>query len=88
MTHCPRYGAVVRSANAYIPPGARKQQQQGAATGASTTATQASKAEIPKVSVNGPDGSVVATQKDPTPPTTKSTSPAPSTSSAIKVHRP
>ncbi|KAL4062126.1 hypothetical protein J3A83DRAFT_4195692 [Scleroderma citrinum] len=78
-----KYGAVVRGANAYIPPGARKQQPQGAATGASTT-TPAPKADIPKVSVNGPDGNVVPVQKEPTPPTTKSTSPAPSTSSVNK----
>ncbi|KIM56940.1 hypothetical protein SCLCIDRAFT_17102 [Scleroderma citrinum Foug A] len=79
-----KYGAVHRGANAYIPPGARKQQQQSAATGAPTTATPAPKAEIPKVSVNGPDGNVMAAQKEPTPPTTKSTSPAPSISSVNK----
>ncbi|KAI6115622.1 hypothetical protein EDD16DRAFT_1593513 [Pisolithus croceorrhizus] len=78
-----KYGAVVRSANAYVPPGARRQPQPTA--GASTTASATPKPEIPKVSVNGPDGIVVATgQKEATPPTAKSTSPAPSTSSATK----
>ncbi|KAI6165614.1 hypothetical protein EDD17DRAFT_1753799 [Pisolithus thermaeus] len=78
-----KYGAVVRSANAYVPPGARRQPQQTA--GALSTASVTPKPEIPKVSVNGPDGNVVATgQKEATPPTAKSTSPAPSTSSATK----
>ncbi|KAL1702267.1 hypothetical protein EV121DRAFT_210441 [Schizophyllum commune] len=40
-----RYGAVVRGPNAYVPPGARK-----AGDG------PAPKTEVPKVSVNGPDG--------------------------------
>ncbi|KAF9533809.1 hypothetical protein CPB83DRAFT_844552 [Crepidotus variabilis] len=54
-----KYGAVVRGQNAYVPPGARK-------TVTSPPATQtthptpdgaaASNPEIPKVSVNGPDG--------------------------------
>lgn len=80
-----KYGAVVRGANAYVPPGARKPQQPQQTAGTSTTTTAPPKPEIPKVSVNGPDGSVVATaQKEVTPPTTKSTSPAPSTSSVTK----
>ncbi|KAI6013459.1 hypothetical protein BKA83DRAFT_4361812 [Pisolithus microcarpus] len=77
-----KYGAVVRGANAYVPPGARRQPQQTA--GASTTTGTPPKPEIPKVSVNGPDGNVVTGQKETTPPTAKSTSPAPSTSSATK----
>ncbi|EMD33528.1 hypothetical protein CERSUDRAFT_142553 [Gelatoporia subvermispora B] len=43
-----KYGAVVRSANAYVPPGARK-----------GTQADGAKPVVPKVSVNGPDGSVV-----------------------------
>jgi len=75
-----RYGAVVRGQNAYIPPGARKQQGAGASSG--TTPSQ--KADVPKVSVNGPDGAPV-TAKDATPPVVKSPSPTPSTSSSNKV---
>ncbi|KIJ62803.1 hypothetical protein HYDPIDRAFT_93541 [Hydnomerulius pinastri MD-312] len=75
-----KYGAVVRGTNAYIPPGARK--QQSASAGGSTVTSPPSKPEIPKVSVNGPDGAVVAPKE--APPTAKSTSPAPSTSSVNK----
>ncbi|KAK7033100.1 LsmAD domain-containing protein [Favolaschia claudopus] len=57
-----KYGAVVRGSNAYVPPGARK-------TGGDTAA----KSDIPKLAVNGPDGSSVPSQ---TP--SKSPSPAPS----------
>ncbi|KAI6034817.1 hypothetical protein EDC04DRAFT_2201828 [Pisolithus marmoratus] len=79
-----KYGAVVRGANAYVPPGARKLQPPQTA-GAPTTASAPPKPEIPKVSVNGPDGNVVVSgQKEVTPPTTKSASPAPSASSATK----
>lgn len=52
-----RYGAVVRSANAYVPPGARKAAAAAAANGGSPPSTMPAKPEIPKVSVNGPDGS-------------------------------
>src|SRR5438445_10649868 len=82
---CPRYGAVVRGANAYIPPGARKHLQQNSSTGTGPSGNPPSKQEVPKVAVNGPDGSTVATPKEATPPTAKSTSPAPSTSSVNKV---
>lgn len=62
-----KYGAVVRGANAYVPPGARRQ-----ATGSDTSAPPSAKgpdkdkdkdnqtkpdASVPKVSVNAPDGS-------------------------------
>jgi len=57
-----RYGAVVRGQNAYIPPGARKgaggalSPPSNPSTSLVTTTT---KQEIPKVSVNGPDGATV-----------------------------
>lgn len=80
-----RYGAVVRGSNAYIPPGARKQQQQQqpGSSGPPAINSPPSKTDIPKVSVNGPDGTAAAPKE--VPPTTKSTSPAPSTSSVNKV---
>ncbi|TFK47795.1 hypothetical protein OE88DRAFT_1738323 [Heliocybe sulcata] len=67
-----KYGAVVRSANAYVPPGARK-------PGAPAPA----KAEIPKLSVNAPDGSALqSAQSGATPP--KTTSPTPAAAAANK----
>ena len=84
-----RYGAVVRGSNAYIPPGARKQQQlqqQPGFAGTSAINSPPPKPDIPKVSVNTPDGTAVAPKE--APPTTKSTSPAPSTSSVNKVGTP
>ncbi|KAG9315325.1 hypothetical protein JVU11DRAFT_4467 [Chiua virens] len=85
-----KYGAVVRGSNAYIPPGARKQQQlqqqqqqqQPGSTVTSVTNGPPPKADVPRVAVNGPDGASVG-QKE-APPTAKSTSPAPSTSSVNK----
>ncbi|KDQ59277.1 hypothetical protein JAAARDRAFT_154623 [Jaapia argillacea MUCL 33604] len=68
-----KYGAVVRGANAYVPPGARKLTP-------STGGTP--KPEVPKVSINAPDGSPVvqpppsATQPETPPATTKATPPA------------
>ncbi|KAJ7756399.1 hypothetical protein DFH07DRAFT_477591 [Mycena maculata] len=61
-----KYGAVVRGNNAYVPPGARR-------TGALSPVGNAAKGDIPKLSVNGPDGTFVPSQ---TP--SKSPSPAPS----------
>ncbi|KAF8206468.1 hypothetical protein K438DRAFT_1669336 [Mycena galopus ATCC 62051] len=61
-----KYGAVVRGNNAYVPPGARK-------TGGDTAPGTAAKADIPKLAVNGPDGTSLPSQ---TP--SKSPSPAPS----------
>ncbi|KAJ6619738.1 hypothetical protein B0H10DRAFT_2024730 [Mycena sp. CBHHK59/15] len=62
-----KYGAVVRGNNAYVPPGARR-------TGAmSPPAGNAAKADIPKLAVNGPDGTSVPSQSP-----SKSPSPAPS----------
>ncbi|KAJ6513285.1 hypothetical protein C8R45DRAFT_891327 [Mycena sanguinolenta] len=66
-----KYGAVVRGKDAYVPPGARK-------TGGDTApAGNAAKTDIPKLAVNGPDGTSVPSQ---TP--SKSPSPAPSGSKA------
>jgi len=48
-----KYAGVVRSANAYVPPGARK----------TTAPVSEDKAEVPKVSVNAPDGSAVPAGK-------------------------
>nr|GAT60766.1 predicted protein [Mycena chlorophos] len=49
-----KYGAVVRGANAYVPPGARK--------------PDTPKGDVPKVAVNGPDGASVANaSKSPSP---------------------
>lgn len=47
-----KYAGVVRSANAYVPPGARK-------AAVSVPVEDASKLEVPKVSINAPDGSTV-----------------------------
>ncbi|RXW25542.1 hypothetical protein EST38_g319 [Candolleomyces aberdarensis] len=69
-----KYGAVVRGSNAYVPPGARK-----AAVAAGTNgAPSLPKPEIPKVSVNGPDGNAVASSQSPIP--SKASSPAPNAS--------
>ncbi|KAI0784608.1 hypothetical protein C8Q75DRAFT_724367 [Abortiporus biennis] len=46
-----KYGAVVRGANAYVPPGARR-----ANPIAAKDSSASAKPEIPKVSVNAPDG--------------------------------
>lgn len=50
--HLRRYAGVVRGTNAYIPPGARK----------SGIAEDAPKPDIPKVSINGPDGNTSTPQ--------------------------
>ncbi|KAK7690931.1 hypothetical protein QCA50_006034 [Cerrena zonata] len=59
-----KYGAVVRSANAYVPPGARKGPSGALApvkeNVVATNVTTAAKPEIPKLAVNAPDGSAVA----------------------------
>ncbi|KAI0091301.1 hypothetical protein BDY19DRAFT_935038 [Irpex rosettiformis] len=58
-----KYGAVVRSANAYVPPGARK-----AVTANSGSATPTT-TSVPKVHVNGPDGVAMKEGQKPTSPT-------------------
>ncbi|OSD06559.1 hypothetical protein PYCCODRAFT_946515 [Trametes coccinea BRFM310] len=66
-----KYGAVVRGANAYVPPGARK-------ANANAT-TPPAKTELPKVAVNAPDGSAVpqTSTTSSTPSASKVPSPAP-----------
>ncbi|KAG1781643.1 hypothetical protein EV702DRAFT_1072354 [Suillus placidus] len=71
-----KFGAVVRGQNAYVPPGARKLQTTGPALG-----TNSPPKDVPKVSINGPDGAPVAA-KDVAPLAVKAPSPTPSTSSA------
>ncbi|KAI0833465.1 LsmAD domain-containing protein [Trametes gibbosa] len=69
-----KYGAVVRGANAYVPPGARK----------GTTPTGGPvKADVPKVAVNAPDGSAVQTTSS-TPTASKVPSPAPGATATTK----
>jgi PAB1-binding protein PBP1 len=51
-----KYAGVIRSANAYVPPGARK------AAGVAPP-EDGNKTEIPKVSVNAPDGSAITPSK-------------------------
>ncbi|KAG7089569.1 hypothetical protein E1B28_011239 [Marasmius oreades] len=68
-----KYGAVVRGANAYVPPGARK-------TGAAPA--NAPKADVPKVSVNAPDGAAVSSQTDASASSSKGTSPSPAPSNS------
>jgi hypothetical protein len=76
-----RYGAVVRGQGAYVPPGARRGPA-GALSPPSSTANVVPlpattvKPEIPKVAVNGPDGSAVS-QTDTPPDKTPSPSPVP-----------
>ncbi|CAL1716363.1 unnamed protein product [Somion occarium] len=58
-----KYGAVVRGANAYVPPGARKTNSGGVVSvkeAVAANAASGAKPEIPKLSVNAPDGSTVA----------------------------
>ncbi|KAF9552068.1 hypothetical protein CPC08DRAFT_768596 [Agrocybe pediades] len=85
-----KYGAVVRGQNAYIPPGARNKAAASAApvtNSANTAAAPESgntKVEVPKVSVNGPDGAAVAAVQAQSPPSSKATSPAPTATSGTK----
>ncbi|KAN0139031.1 hypothetical protein V8E53_003419 [Lactarius tabidus] len=77
-----KYGAVARGPNAYVPPGARKSLPSGVAPAAATpvaappssTTTNVKGPDVPKVSINAPDGSTV--------PHSESTTPAPSPSPA------
>ncbi|KIM39886.1 hypothetical protein M413DRAFT_19633 [Hebeloma cylindrosporum] len=70
-----RYGAVVRGQNAYVPPGARKGGPLPPSQPAPGVAGEASaKADaIPKVSINGPDGSVLPPTQTPAVKSTAST---------------
>ncbi|KAF7330548.1 LsmAD domain-containing protein [Mycena venus] len=67
-----KYGAVVRGNNAYVPPGARKTGGDTAAPAAGNAA-KAAGSDIPKLAVNGPDGTSVVPSQTPS----KSPSPAP-----------
>lgn len=53
-----RYGAVVRSSNAYVPPGARKQAPLNGP--AAAAATKPAAPDLPRVAVNAPDGSALS----------------------------
>lgn len=82
LTTLPRYGAVVRGQNAYVPPGARRPGAPAPATNNANAAAApeigaATKVEVPKVSVNGPDGTAVSAVQAQSPPSSKATSPAP-----------
>ncbi|KAH9945455.1 uncharacterized protein BXZ73DRAFT_96444 [Epithele typhae] len=74
-----KYGAVVRGANAYVPPGARGKSQ-GPAT------TPPAKSEVPKVAVNAPDGTSVTPSGTTasTPSASKVPSPAPGATGTAK----
>lgn len=75
-----RYGAVVRGTNAYVPPGARR-------SGAmSPPVTNAAKPDIPKVAVNGPDGTAVAAPAQASPSSSKTHSPAPTSNPNKVIH--
>jgi hypothetical protein len=78
-----RYGAVVRSSNAYVPPGARKNSVAAATPSAPGSAT-VKVPDVPKVSINAPDGSNVA-HSDTTTPASSSKAPSPAPSASQKV---
>ncbi|GLB40447.1 putative lsmAD [Lyophyllum shimeji] len=67
-----KYGAVVRGTNAYVPPGARKQ---GVVSPPVNNAAAAA-GEVPKVSINGPDGATLPSQTQSSS-SSKAPSPAP-----------
>lgn len=73
-----RYGAVVRGANAYVPPGARRVGSSSGNTTPAPAPQAAAKTETVKVSVNGPDAS---TPKE----ASKPSSPAPENATG-RVH--
>lgn len=68
-----RYAEVIRGANAYIPPGARK----------SGSVEDAPKPDIPKVSINGPDGTNPTLHSS----ISNGTTPTPSIVSTTMLHR-
>lgn len=74
-----RYGAVVRGQNAYVPPGARGKGTVSFITppAAAPSSQTEPKGEIPKVSVNGPDGASIPNVQAPSPPSSKAASPTP-----------
>ncbi|KAI0250212.1 hypothetical protein BJV78DRAFT_1283349 [Lactifluus subvellereus] len=87
-----KYGAVVRGLNAYIPPGARKNLPSlgavptaaaPAAAPSSSTMASAKGSDVPKVSINAPDGSSVP-HSDTTTPASSSKAPSPAPSASQK----
>ncbi|TFK40356.1 hypothetical protein BDQ12DRAFT_680807 [Crucibulum laeve] len=78
-----KYGAVVRGQNAYVPPGARKGGPLSPPLGGSATisatnsAATRSSPDVPKVAVNGPDGTAVVMSQGQSPVSSKAPSPAP-----------
>ena len=79
-----RYGAVVRGSNAYIPPGARKNLPVAATTPPGSGSVTVKGPDVPKVSINAPDGSNVA-HSDTTTPASSSKAPSPAPSASQKV---
>lgn len=71
-----RYGAVVRGSNAYIPPGARKTLSPLSPATPASGGASAKGREVPKVSINAPDGSSVP-QSDTSTPASSSKAPSP-----------
>jgi len=71
-----KYGAVVRGTNAYVPPGARKAGAPLPPVNNVASTTTLTTAEIPKVSINGPDGTTLPSQTQ-SPSSSKAPSPAP-----------
>ena len=78
-----RYGAVVRGTGAYIPPGARRHNGHSA-----TSSLTIQKTEIPKVSVNAPDGALIPQPRAPSPASSsKAPSPAPTANpNKVSIH--
>ena len=83
-----RYGAVARGPNAYVPPGARKGLPSAVAPAApapiaalpASASTSVKDPDVPKVSINAPDGSTVHSDT-----TTPAPSPSPAPSASQKV---
>ncbi|KZP23766.1 hypothetical protein FIBSPDRAFT_918970 [Athelia psychrophila] len=62
-----KYGAVVRSTGAYVPPGARRGSGPlSPPLAPASSSTPAPKPEVPKVAINGPDGAAIV-DKDASP---------------------
>ncbi|KAN0120664.1 pab1 binding protein [Russula decolorans] len=78
-----KYGAVVRGSNAYVPPGARRNLPVAAATPSASGSATIKGPDVPKVSINAPDGSNV-THSDTTTPASSSKAPSPAPSASQK----
>ncbi|KAJ8508803.1 hypothetical protein ONZ45_g8961 [Pleurotus djamor] len=77
-----KYSTVVRGQNAYVPPGARRP---GVTSPPQAAKATTSTADIPKVSINGPDGSIQEQQSNTPSNSSKAPSPAPSSTNSNKV---